>query len=105
MFSSLFTSDDDKLVAQVHKALEPLQHRKLSYFNWSVILFLDGYMNMERCLPRENFFFILKHNELETLVGQLLSLMFVAADRCTEVDSPKAQLSVRNGLSLVVSSF
>jgi len=62
-------------------------------------------MDVEKCVPREHFFYILKHNELETLVGQLLSLMFVAADRCIEVDSPKAQLSVRNGLSLVDHMF
>ena len=100
---SLFVSESDKLAQTVQKALEPLQHRKLVYFNWSSVLFIEGVMNVELCVPRDHFFNILKHNDLEILVNQLLSLMFVAAERCSESDSPKAQQSLSNGLSLIVS--
>lgn len=102
-FKTLFVPVDSKVQAEFESAIEPLESRQWSHFNWSSVLFVDGLLNPKYCLSVERFERILQHNELEPLLSQILSLMFVAADRCRESVSPKAQQSLRNGLVLIVS--
>jgi hypothetical protein len=101
---SLFVPADSKLQKEFEYAIEPLESRQWSHFNWSAVLFVDGLLDAKHCLSSERFKRILQHNELEPLLVQMLSLMFVAADRCKESSSPKAQQSLRNGLVLIVST-
>jgi hypothetical protein len=100
-FKSLFVASD-KTQKDFEYAIEPLESRQWSHFNWSSVLFVDGTLDAKTCLTYDRFKRILQHNDLEPLLINLLSLMFVAADRCRESSSPKAQQSLRNGLVLVV---
>lgn len=91
----------DKVQQAFETLIQPLETKCFSHFNFSAILFMDG--NLEDWFLRENVFLrILQNNQIEPLLLQLLSVMFVAADRCRESISPKAQASLRNGIVLIV---
>lgn len=98
---SFFTSQEEHVQQEFDLAIQPLRSRKWIHFNWSHILFIDGAFHPTKCLQKETFREILQHNDMEMLINQIFSLMYVSADRCKESVSQKAQLTLRNGLVLI----
>ena len=101
LFSSFFTSQQEQVQQEFNLGVQPLRSRKWIHFNWSHILFIDGEFHPTECLPKDVFKEILQFNDMEMLINQIFSLLFVAADRCKESVSPKAQLTLRNGIVLI----
>ncbi|KAG2393283.1 hypothetical protein C9374_006814 [Naegleria lovaniensis] len=100
--SSLFTSTEEQIQQEFDLGIQPLRSRKWAHFNWShILLDISGPFHSTKCLPKETFREILQFNDMEMLIGQIFSLLYVAADRCKESVSPKAQLTLRNGLVLI----
>lgn len=113
---------------ELQRHLEPLTVRKISHFNFSSVLFIEGPFHPEQCIPEHTFRQIVyrqctttssssigsissggggnissssSSGGLEPLWSQLLSVMFVAGERCRESVSPRAQLSLANGIVLL----